>query len=97
MVSSDTVNWSDTYFPFGLYLEDVTFGNNLFVAVGSSGTGDGDGCASIVYSSDGVNWLSAYNCTNPGKETKLNGVAYSNDAKLFVAGLSLAVRLLSFN
>jgi hypothetical protein len=53
------------------HLRGITYGNGLFVAVGSDGT--------ILTSPDGINWMARTSGTSNG----LIGVAYGNG--LFVA------------
>jgi hypothetical protein len=65
------VNWTEQTLGTNNWLEGVTYGNGLFVAVGKNGT--------ILTSPDGVNWTER---TSPAK-AGLNGVTYGNG--LFVA------------
>lgn len=47
--STDGVNWATATYPAGVSINQVTFGNGLFIAVGFSGV--------VLRSSDGINWV----------------------------------------
>ncbi|WP_240036784.1 S-layer homology domain-containing protein [Paenibacillus amylolyticus] len=63
-ITSSLDNWYIR--SIGQNMIGVTYGNGMYVAVGTSGT--------VLTSSDGVNWMTR----TAGTATQLNGVAYSN-------------------
>jgi hypothetical protein len=63
--SYDLLHWVQPEVPVYIYLEDVAYGNDVFVAVGSLGQYPHEYCA-IIASPDGVNWQSVFNCSQPG-------------------------------
>jgi hypothetical protein len=65
LTSPDGFNWTN-HPGAGQWLNSVTYGNGQFVAVGTS--------ASIVSSTDGVNWVAHFSGTGKG----LLGIAYGN-------------------
>ncbi len=62
----DATSWHEVTASYDSVLQDVKYGNNVFVAVGSGGR--------ITVSSDGISWTTKLNAT----ETNFNAVAYGN-------------------
>lgn len=73
VASADGINWSVGYANGSANLSGITFGTNLFVAVGGRGTG------MVLTSSNGFNWVSQ----NLGVTNSLSVVAYGDG--VFVA------------
>jgi photosystem II stability/assembly factor-like uncharacterized protein len=70
------VTWTQQTSPTSNSLYGVTYGNNIFVAVGSSGT--------ILTSPDGVTWTQQ----TSGTSRRLNGVTYGNNIFVAVGDIS---------
>lgn len=72
--SLDGLTWTSRTPAANIWWQDITFGNNLFVAVAQSGTGN-----RVMTSPNGINWTSR---TTP-MDADFKGVAYGNG--VFVA------------
>ena len=74
ITSPDGKTWTELSSGTSVWLTNVSYGNNTFVAVGSTPSG-----STILSSTDGVSWTSR----SPSTSSRLEGVAYGNN--IFVA------------
>jgi len=77
--SPDGITWTSRTTPTSNSLNSVTYGNNLYVAVGATSSLDG-----VITSPDGITWTSR---TTPNNNS-LNGVTYGNNLFVAVSGSS---------